>query len=90
MFSGEPVKVEFIIPKDKAGLVIDFFGKHVSFFDKGDGTWSCHMDVSRSAMCHWASQFAGTVRVVSPPDLVEEIREEIRKAAENYGMQGIV
>ena len=87
MFSGEPEKVEFVIPKSFVGVVIDFFGSHVSFFDKGDGTISCNIEVSREAMKHWAAQFATVVRVVSPESLVEEIREEIRKAAENYGVE---
>ena len=86
MFSGEPEKVEFIVPKKYVSLVIDFFGKHVSFFEKEDDTVSCNIMVSREAMRHWASQFAGIVRVVSPESLAEEIREEIRKAAANYGM----
>ena len=42
--------------------------------------------VSREAMKRWAVQFGSTVRVVSPPELVEDIREEIRKSAANYGM----
>jgi hypothetical protein len=37
-------------------------------------------------MKKWAAQFAATVRVEAPAGLVEEIREEIRKAAANYGM----
>ena len=86
MFSGQPEKVEFIIPKNFVSVVIDFFGSHVSFFEKGDGEISCSIEVSREAMRHWAGQFAGVVRVVSPPALVEEIREDIRKAAANYGM----
>ena len=86
MFSGDPEKVEFIIPKSFVSVVIDFFGSHVSFFDKGDGTISCNIEVSREAMKHWVKQFADVVRVVSPEGLVEEIREEIRKANANYGM----
>ena len=86
MFSGEPENVEFIIPKSFVSVVIDFFGKHVSFFDRGDGTISCHLEVSREAMRHWAGQFADVVRVVSPESLVEEIREDIRKACVNYGI----
>ena len=86
MFSGSPEKVEFIVPKKNVSLVIDFFGKYVSFFDRDDGTVSCHITVSREAMKHWATQFATIVRVVSPESLVEEIREEIRKAAKNYCM----
>jgi len=86
MFSGEPEKVEFIIRKKDVGLVVDFFGKHVSFFDRGDGTYSCSIMASRDAMKKWAVQFAKDIRVVAPDSLVEEIREEIRKGAENYGM----
>ena len=87
MFAGQPETVEFEIPKSAVSLVIDFFGKHPSFHEKPDGTVSCTLKVSRAAMRHWASQFATVVRVVSPPELAEEVREEIRKAARNYGME---
>ena len=86
MFSGDPEKVEFIIPKSFVSVVIDFFGSHVSFFDKGDGTISCNIEVSLEAMRHWAGQFADKVRVVSPESLVEEIREDLQKASANYGL----
>ncbi len=86
MFSGDPERVEFIIPKSFVSVVIDFFGSHVSFFEKEDGTVSCHIEVSLEAMRHWAGQFADVVRVVSPERLVEEIREDLRKAAANYGL----
>lgn len=75
-----------IIPKNFVSVVIDFFGSHVSFFDKGDGTVSCNIEVSREVMRHWAGQFADVVRVESPPELVEEIREDLRKANANYGL----
>ena len=84
MFSGQPEKVAFLIPKSFVSVVIDFFGSHVSFFDRGDDTVSCHIEVSREAMRHWVRQFTDVVRVVSPDSLVEEIREDIRKAAGNY------
>lgn len=64
--------------------VIDFFGKHVRFSDRQDGIVSCRISVSREAMKRWAVQFAGIAKVVSPPELVDEIRAEIRKAAEKY------
>ena len=86
MFSGDPEKVEFVIPKSFVSVVIDFFGSHVSFFDKGDGTISCNIEVSLEAMRHWAGQFADKVRVVSPESLVEEIREDLKKASANYGL----
>ena len=84
MFSGKAEQVEFLIPKNSVSLVIDFFGKQVSFTNQQEGMVSCRISVSREAMKRWAVQFAGVAKVVSPPELVEEIREEIRKAAEKY------
>lgn len=60
--------------------------KHVFFFECPDGRVSCNLMASWQTMRHWASKFATVVRAVSPLELVEEIREEIRKAADNYDM----
>ncbi len=87
MFTGKPEKVEFVIPKRAVSVVIDFFGKHVKFHEEEDGTVRCSLLVSRESMKKWAVQMAGTVRVVSPPELVDEIRGEIRKFAEQYEMK---
>ena len=87
MFSGKAEKVEFIIPQSAVSLVIDFFGKHVRFRQQEDEKISCSLLVSMEAMKHWAVQFAGIARVISPESLVEEIRREIRKAEELYDMK---
>lgn len=87
MFSGKAEQVEFVIPRGSVSLIIDFFGKHVRFTDQQDGTVSCRISVSHEAMKRWAVQFAGIARVVSPPELVDEIREEIKKAADKYEVQ---
>ena len=34
----------------------------------------------------WAVQFANLARVISPPELVEEIKEELKKATALYDM----
>ena len=86
MFSSEAENVEFIIPRTAVSLVIDFFGKHVSFFDLEDGRVSCRLLVSAEAMKHWAVQFANMVRVTAPKHLVEEVQAELRKACELYDM----
>ena len=74
------------ISKKSVSVVIDFFGKHVQFYDTGDGTVECTLLVNREAMRRWAIQMAGTVKVISPPELVEDIREAIRKMAADYGV----
>lgn len=35
MFTSDPVNAEFVIPESAVSLVIDFFGKHVSFYPFG-------------------------------------------------------
>ena len=87
MFTSDPVNAEFVIPESAVSLVIDFFGKHVSFCRQKDGTVSCRLKVSAMAMKRWAVGHANIVKVVSPDSLVKEVREEIRKAAELYGMK---
>ena len=89
MFSGKAEKVEFEIPHSAVSLVIDFFGKHVSFTEMENGMVSCRLLVSREAMKRWAVQFAGMVRVTSPEELVEDIRQEIVKAAEQYEINAL-
>ena len=84
MFSGKAEKVEFVIPKSAVSLIIDFFGKHVSFHEQEDGTVACRLSVSREAMKRWAVEHANMVRVVSPESLVEEIRGELKKAVLLY------
>ncbi len=87
MFSDEAKDTEFIIDRKYVSLIIDFFGKHVTFHEREDNKVSCRLKVSTMAMKHWAVEHANIVRVISPEPLVEEIREEIRKAAELYDMQ---
>ena len=88
MFTGKPEKVEFVVPRRAVSVVIDFFGRHVKFHEE-DGTVECSLLVSRESMKRWAVQMAGTVRVISPPELVEEIREEIRQFARQYELKEI-
>ena len=88
MFTSSPEDVEFLVPERHVSLVIDFFGKHVSFFDSDqEGMVSCRLRVSRDAMKHWAVEHANIVKVVSPEGLVEEIRAEIRRAADLYALE---
>ena len=87
MFSGPAENVEFVIPQSAVSLVIDFFGKHVSFFALDDGRVSCRLRVSAEAMKRWAIQFANLARITAPAHLVEEVRAELKKACALYGME---
>ncbi len=86
MFSSEAENVEFVISRNSVSLVIDFFGKHISFHEREDGQISCRLLVNTEAMKHWAVQYANLVRVTAPEHLVEAVREELRKACNLYDM----
>ena len=87
MFTSAPVEAEFLIPESYVSLVIDFFGKHVSFHDcEQEGTVSCRLKVSEKAMKYWSVEHANIVKVISPKSLVDAVRDEIRKAANLYNL----
>ena len=87
MFSGEPIDAEFQIPERMVSVVIDLFGKHVSFHDHHDGTVSCRLKASPEAMVHWAVEHATYVKVISPESVIGKVKEELRKACSLYGME---
>ena len=84
MFTGEPMVVKFIVSKSFVGVVIDFFGKNVKFIPKEDEKVECTLTVNRESMRKWVIQMEGQVEVISPPELVEDIRLKIREMAEKY------
>lgn len=85
MFTSPPVDAEFLIREQFISLIIDFFGKHVTFHDtEEEGIVSCRLKVSEDAMWHWAVEHANIVKVTAPQSLVDRIREELRKANELY------
>ena len=85
MFTSAPEDVSFLIPERNVSLVIDFFGKHVSFCDSDqEGMVSCRLKVSYDAMKLWAVEHANMVKVTSPQRLVEAVQGEIRKAMGLY------
>ncbi len=84
MFTGEPVEAKFIISKNFVSVVIDFFGRNARFYDMRNGNIECTVTVNRESMSRWTIQMAGAVKVISPPELVEDIQVTIRKMAELY------
>ncbi len=90
MFTSPPVDAEFLIREQYISLIIDFFGKHVSFHDtEREGIVSCRVKVSEDAMLHWAVEHANIVKVIAPERLVDRIREELRKANALYNLQDV-
>ena len=84
MFSGESIPVTFRMNKDILNDVIDWFGSDIVFFDEAADEVTARVTVNKSAMRYWARQYCGTVKLLSPPDLVETVKSDLRWALEQY------
>lgn len=85
MFRGESVSVSLRIKKDAISEFIDWFGTdRVDFSNQTDNEVTARVKVNREAMRKWALQYALHVTVLSPPDLVKDVKEDIAQAMQNY------
>ena len=84
MAFGDPVRITFLSSDRGVPIVIDAFGKGVSFQERKDGQYLCTVRVPVFDMKLFAMQHAGFIRVVSPRELADSIREELESALEKY------
>lgn len=85
MFGGKSVFVSLKIEKGAIGEFIDWFGTdRVDFSNQTEEAVTAKVKVNREAMRKWALQYALHVTVLSPPDLVADIKQDIAKAMRNY------
>ena len=84
MFSGESAPVTFRMKKYIVNDVIDWFGRDIVFFDETDDEVSAKVTVNLNAMRRWAMQYALHVKVLTPSELANGVREDLKAAAEWY------
>lgn len=84
MFSGESVVATFRMKKQVLNDVIDWFGNDIAFFDETEDEVTARVTVNKSAMRYWAQQYCRFVRLLTPVDLVETVKNDLASALENY------
>ena len=84
MFSGESVPVTFRMKKTILNDVIDWFGTEIAFFDETEDEVTARVTVNWSAMRYWAQQYCRFVRILTPTNLAEQVKEDLQMALENY------
>lgn len=84
MFSGESVPVTFRMDKQILNDAIDWFGKDISFSDETETEVTALVVVNRSAMRYWAQQYCRFVRILTPADLAETVKEDLQSALDKY------
>ena len=85
MYQGESTSVKLRLKKDTISDFIDWFGTdHVDFSNQTADEVTARVRVNRESMRKWALQYGLHVKVLSPSDLVEQIKEDIKKVMKNY------
>ena len=86
MFTGESVPVTFRAKKYLLTDLFDWFGKEMQFTDETEDEVTVRATVNLDAMRKWALQYALHVKVLKPERLVEMLKEDVKRAAEQYGI----
>ena len=84
MFSGESIPVTFRMKKTILNDVIDWFGTDIIFSDETEDEVTARVTVNWSAMRHWALQYCRHIRILTPADLTETIRNDLSESLKAY------
>ena len=86
MYGGEETRVTLEAENAMAGVLIDRFGKDIAILPVDDGHFRTNVDVlvSRHFLA-WIMALGGGIRIVSPESVVNRMKEEVRRLAEQYG-----
>ena len=88
MFDGEEQDVEILCTNNLAGVMIDRFGKDVSMYKVDEEHFKVRAKVAASShFIHWVMALGAGAQIIGPESLVEEVKAEIRRLAEQYGSQ---
>ena len=86
MFTGESVPVTFRAKKYLLTDLFDWFGKDMQFIDETEEEVTVRVTVNLEAIRKWALQYALHVKVLKPERLVDMLKEDVKRAAEYYGL----
>lgn len=87
MFGGEEQMVTLRCHNDKAGIIIDRFGQEVNLrkIDEEHFTVNVKIAVS-SQFLAWVMALGDQVTIIAPEEVVERMRMEIGRLADQYGV----
>ena len=85
MYGGEQVKVMLEARNDMVGVIIDRFGKDILIAPVDSERFRVNVDVSMSnQFLGWIMAVGDGVKIVGPDKVVEKMRAEVRRLAEQY------
>mgnify|MGYP000886526717 CR=1 FL=1 len=88
MFGGESEYIKLSLKEEFLDEFIDWFNPDdINVQEKKDNQIFVCVKSNRMAMRRWALRYALYVRVLSPQDLVDEIKEDLQQAIQNYSRE---
>ena len=84
MFSGESIPVTFRMKKNILNDVIDWFGSDIAFTDETEDEVTARVTANWSAMRYWAQQYCRFVRILTPTDLADTVKNDLALAIKAY------
>lgn len=85
MYGGKEQKVKLLVENHLAGVMIDRFGKDIMMFPADENHFTIHVDVRVSGpFFGWIISLGEGVKIVSPDDVVEQMKKEIERLTRQY------
>lgn len=86
MFAGQEETVRIECKNELAGVMIDRFGKDVPIIRKDDEHFTVNVKVAVSKQfLAWVIALGDGVKIMEPASVVEQMKQEIARLAEQYG-----
>ena len=85
MFSGEQRPVTLVVRNDLVGVILDRFGKDIIVIPYDEEHFKTTVNVAVSPQFFgWIMSFGTGIKIISPEDVVEKLKEEIKQLSEQY------
>ena len=86
MFGGKEKTVKLLVDNRLAGVIIDRFGKDIMLIPADENHFTVNVDVHVSKQfLGWVFSLGEQVKILSPEDVVEQMRGEVKRLVEQYG-----
>ncbi len=85
MYGGEETRVTIEADNSIVGVIIDRFGKDIIIAPVDENHFRTTLDVAVSGQfLGWIMALSRSVRIISPPSVVERMKEEIKPLSDQY------
>lgn len=86
MYPGRSVDITLRVSRERISDVLDWFQEGIQIFPVQGSTdeVDIHITANMENVRRWALQYATIVKVISPPDLRKQVKEDLEKALQAY------